>query len=296
MSSLSLARPISPWLEMGAYECLWTEAHQTFKRMSEMFREREDAVPSDFVLPEVAASCAKETTTILREANVEHFGIRVRGTRDYPSRLTDAKYPVELFYFRGWWDLIDTKAIAVVGTRQPSDSGIERTKKLVRSLIKDGYTIVSGLAAGIDTVAHDAALKSGGLTIAVIGTPLHKTYPRENEDLQRRIARDFLLISQVPVIRYSRQDWRSNRSFFPQRNITMSALTLATVIVEASDTSGTLMQARAAIDQNRKLFILDSCFQDQNLKWPREYEKLGAIRVREYEDIQKHLPATSPTN
>jgi DNA processing protein len=155
---------------------------------------------------------------------------------------------------------------------------------------------MSGLAAGIDTVAHQTAIGSEGRTIAVIGTPLSRVYPPENADLQKRIARDYLLISQVPVIRYSRQDWRSNRSFFPQRNITMSALSAATVIVEAGETSGTLMQAAAAIQQKRKLFILDSCFQDSGLTWPKKYQEMGAIRVKEYEDIRKHLADPTPEN
>ncbi|MGB9255989.1 MAG: DNA-processing protein DprA, partial [Candidatus Korobacteraceae bacterium] len=257
MTSLSLARPISPWLEMGAYECLWTKAHQTFKRISEMFQSQENSVPSDFILPEVAEGCASEVADILRRSSIGRFGIRLRGTADYPVRLSDAKYPVQLFYFQGWWDLVDTRCVAVVGTRKPSDGGTKATDGIVRGLVKDGYTVVSGLAAGIDTVAHRTAIDTGGRTIAVIGTPLSVVYPSENDALQRKIASDFLIISQIPVIRYSRQDWKSNRSFFPQRNITMSALTEATIIVEASDTSGTLMQARAAIEQRRKLFILD---------------------------------------
>ncbi|MGH9543644.1 MAG: DNA-processing protein DprA [Terriglobales bacterium] len=257
-----------------------------------MFRGQENSVPSDFVLPAVAEGCAKEATEILNRANVTRFGIRLHGTGDYPLRLRDARNPIELFYFQGWWDLVDTACVAVVGTRKPTDSGITRTEKLVHSLVKDGYTIVSGLASGIDTVAHRTAIRDHGLTIAVIGTPLSKVYPSDNAGLQQEIARDFLVISQVPIIRYSRQDWRINRSFFPQRNITMSALARATVIVEASDTSGTLMQARAAIQQKRKLFILDSSFHDRSLTWPRQFEKLGAVRVRDYEDVQKHLGAT----
>ncbi|MGA8878954.1 MAG: DNA-processing protein DprA, partial [Candidatus Korobacteraceae bacterium] len=176
------------------------------------------------------------------------------------------------------------------------DGGTKATDGIVRGLVKDGYTVVSGLAAGIDTVAHRTAIDTGGRTIAVIGTPLSVVYPSENDALQRKIASDFLIISQIPVIRYSRQDWKSNRSFFPQRNITMSALTEATIIVEASDTSGTLMQARAAIEQRRKLFILDSCFRDSSLNWPRKYESEGAVRVRNYEDIRKHLAPTPSAN
>ena len=115
--------------------------------------------------------------------------------------------------------------------------------------MRDGFTVVSGLAKGIDTIAYRTAIESGGRTIAVIGTPLSSSYPKDNRDLQRKIADEFLLISQVPIHRYSTQDWRLNRLFFPERNVTMSALTLGTVIIEAGETSGTLVQARAAMRQ-----------------------------------------------
>jgi DNA processing protein len=292
----TLERPVSPWLEMGAYEFLWTKAHQSFKTIADLFRDRENVLPSDFVLTEIAEQCARDATGILRNGLVKKFGIRVYGTREYPIGLRDAKNPVQLLYFQGWWDLIDTPCVAVVGTRKPTDAGKARTRKLVRNLVEGGYTIVSGLASGIDAVSHETAIMCKGCTIAVIGTKLSQSYPDENAELQTQIATDHLLISQVPVIRSSNQDWRSNRSFFPQRNITMSALTRATLIVEASDTSGTLMQARAAIQQGRKLFILDSCFKDSKLTWPSQYEKLGAIRVRDYRDIEKHLGNPSPTN
>lgn len=160
--------------------------------------------------------------------------------------------------------------------------------------MQDGFTIVSGLATGIDTEAHTTAIEAGGQTIAVVGTPLGEYYPPENRVLQDRIARDFLLISQVPVYRYAQQTPRFNRLFFPDRNVTMCALTEATIIVEASETSGTLIQARAAIEQGRKLFILDSCFQ-QGLSWPAKYEAQGAIRVRDYDDIRTALRAEAPT-
>jgi DNA processing protein len=171
-----------------------------------------------------------------------------------------------------------------------------RTKKLVKMLVQDGFTIVSGLAQGIDTVAHETAIEEGGLTIAVIGTPLSHTYPRENAELQHRIMNEFLVISQVPVVRYEKQDYRMNRFFFPERNITMSALTEATIIVEAGETSGTLVQARAALHQKRKLFILDSCFRNPSLTWPKKYAARGAIRVVDYDDIKRPLSLTPDTN
>jgi DNA processing protein len=167
--------------------------------------------------------------------------------------------------------------------------GIKRTEKLTKLLVRNGFTIVSGLATGIDTVAHRTAISQSGQTIAVIGTPLSSYYPKVNKTLQRLIAREHLLITQVPICRYYQQDWKLNRHFFPERNITMSALTEGTIIVEASDTSGTLIQARAALKQKRKLFILDSCFQFDGLRWPHSFEKRGAVRVGSYEDIEKHL-------
>ena len=138
----------------------------------------------------------------------------------------------------------------------------------MRALVADDFTVVSGLAAGIDRMAHETAIEENGRTIAVIGTPLSHTYPREHGALQRHISEHFLLVSQVPVKRYESQDYRRNRLFFPERNVTMSALTEATVIVEAGETSGTLIQARAALRQGCKLFILDSCFRNPRLTWP----------------------------
>jgi DNA processing protein len=184
----------------------------------------------------------------------------------------------------------------VVGTRKPSAKGLLQAQDIVKNLSKDKFTIVSGLAAGVDTMAHVTAIENNAPTVAVIGTPLSQSYPKENAKLQEYIAKEHLLISQVPVCRYSEQNFRTNRFFFPERNITMSALTEATIIVEASDTSGTLIQARGAIKQGRKLFILERCFHQPGLKWPAHFEQQGAIRIRDYEDIRRHLlggPASS---
>jgi DNA processing protein len=163
-------------------------------------------------------------------------------------------------------------------------------RKLVKRLVEDNFTVVSGLAKGIDTEAHRTALQHGGRTIAVIGTPLNLRYPKENSHLQDEIAEKHLVISQVPVVRYQQTPNPTvNRFFFVERNITMAALTQATIIVEAGETSGTLVQARHALRQGRKLFILESNFKNPALSWPAKFEEQGAIRVREYEDIREHL-------
>jgi DNA processing protein len=233
------SRAISPLRELGAYEALWDKPDATFKTLSEKFAAQPDALPSDFVPAAKAREYADFVRRRFEEAEVTRYGVRVHGAGEYPQKLRDAAHPIELLYYQGWWDLADSPSVAVVGTRSPTPDGVARTKKLVKALVKDDFTIVSGLAAGVDTVAHETAMAEGGRTIAVIGTPLSQTYPRENAALQRKIAREFLLISQVPVKGYERQDYRKNRLFFPERNITMSALTDATIIVEAGETSGT---------------------------------------------------------
>jgi DNA processing protein len=286
------SRAISPLRELGAYEALWNKPETTFKTLSEKFAARPDALPSDFVPETKAREYAEFVRRRFHEADVKRYGVRVHGAGEYPQKLRDAAHPIELLYYQGWWDLAESRSVAVVGTRQPTPDGITRTRKLVKALVKDNFTIVSGLAAGVDTVAHETAIAEGGRTIAVIGTPLSHSYPRENAALQRKIATEYLLISQVPVKRYERQDYRKNRLFFPERNITMSALTEATIIVEAGETSGTLIQARAALHQGRKLFILDNCFQ-RGLSWPQKFADNGAVRVVDYDDIRKHLSPTA---
>ena len=290
----SVARPISPYRELGAYEALWTEKPASFKWIAEKFSEHPGSLPSDFIPETEALKYAQEARSILGEAGVHHFGVIIHGATEYPEKLRGAEYPIELVYFQGWWDLIDSKSVAVVGTRGPSDEGQARARKLVRHLVEDNFTIVSGLAKGIDTVVHKTTIETGGRTIAVIGTPLSLRYPKENTSLQDRIAKEHLLVSQVPIVRYQQaKNPTVNRFFFVERNITMSALTLATIIIEAGETSETLVQARHALKQGKKLFVLESNFTNPTLTWPAKFEQQGAIRVRDYEDIRKHLADTS---
>ena len=282
------ARAVSPFREMGAYEAMWCKSGTTFNSLAKQFASRPGSLPSDFVSPDEAQECAVFVGRKFEEADIK-FGVRVHGAGEYPSKLRDAASPIEVLYYQGWWDLAASRSVAVVGTRRPSPEGLARTRRLVRHLVEEDFTVVSGLAAGIDTMAHQTAMEENGRAIAVIGTPLSHSYPRENSELQRHIAENFLVVSQVPLKRYESQTYRHNRSFFPERNVTMSALTEATIIVEAGETSGTLFQARAAIRQNRKLFILDSCFQNPQLTWPSEFEAKGAVRVKDYDDIRRIL-------
>jgi DNA processing protein len=131
--------------------------------------------------------------------------------------------------------------VAIVGARKASAAGLKRARKLAFELAREGVVIVSGLAEGIDTAAHEGAIASGGRTVAVIGTPLERVYPAKNRNLQERIMRDHLVVS--PFAPGSRI-FRGN---FPYRNRVMALISDATVIVEASETSGSLVQGWEAI-------------------------------------------------
>ena len=282
-------KPISPALEMGAYEALWLEKGASFKRIAERFSNDPYALPSDFVSPSNAEKATKEVIERFKKAGIKQYGVRVNRAGDYPLKLRDAEHPIELLYYQGNWEISELRGIAIIGSRQASDIGKAKAALLAQELVKKNFVVVSGLARGIDVSVHLSAIKHGGKTIAVIGTPIDSYYPREHKELQTFIAHNHLLISQVPVLRYSLQDPKQNRFFFPERNITMSALTLGTIIVEAGETSGTLTQARAAIKQGRKLFILNSCFERKDITWPHKYLEQGAIRVRTMDDIWNKL-------
>jgi DNA processing protein len=281
--------PISPRRELGAYEALWLEKGATFKTLADRFALDAEALPSDFVPAQLAEQCAAEVMAKLKKAGVHQFGVRIHHAGDYPAKLRDARHPVDLLYYRGAWEITETRCVAVVGSREASPDGIRRAERLARELVDRDFTVVSGLAKGVDSAAHRGAIARGGRTISVVGTPLGSCYPKENADLQEVIARDHLLISQVPVLRYAKQAPQHNRLFFPERNVTMSALTEGTIIVEAGDTSGTLTQARAALHQGRKLFILDNCFQRTDITWPARFEAEGAVRVKTPDDIWSAL-------
>lgn len=280
---------IKPSLEIGAYEALWANGVSSFKQLRDKLTSRNVSLPSALVEQTIAKQFYDRTISRLHAAGIDRFGVRIDGTLDYPKQLYDADYPLALFYYLGLWDLVYTPGVSVVGTRQPSEEGIRRTKRLIKALVDAKYTIYSGLAAGIDAAAHQSAIEYGGLTIAVTGTPLWLNYPKENVALQNEIIKNHLLISQVPVVSYEEKGINATRLFFPERNITMAALSSATIIVEAGETSGTLKQAKAALKQGRKVFILNNNFENSQLTWPKKLEEKGAIRVYDIDDILQGL-------
>lgn len=189
------------------------------------------------------------------------------------------KLPAVL-YCAGDVDLLHARRrVAIVGTRTPSEAGEKRTRRLARELVAAGVVVVSGLAKGVDFAAHSSAMEHGGKTIAVIGTPLDKAYPAEHSELQMRIYREHLLVSQFA------NGTRVFQSNFLQRNRTMARIAHCSVIIEAGETSGSHSQARETIALGRPLFLLRSVVENKALKWPAEFLAKGAKVLDRTEQI-----------
>lgn len=186
-------------------------------------------------------------------------------------------------YYASDASLLEMPSVAIVGAREVSEGGKNRAYKLARELSDAGIVVVSGLAKGVDTAAHYGAIKNGGRTIAVIGTPLTKAYPAENALLQEEIYEHHLLLSPFAA---GETVFKGN---FPKRNRVMALLSDATVIVEASDTSGSLHQAAECLRSDRWLFILKSVVDNAGLTWPAKF--LGKPKVAILANTQEILDA-----
>jgi DNA processing protein len=197
-----------------------------------------------------------------------------------PSELT---YAPPVLYMAGNVKFLDGVKVALVGSRDASDEGVRRAQKLSALLVREGITVVSGLAAGVDCAAHEAAIQTGGKTIAVIGTPLDKAYPAENAPLQELIYREHLLVSQF------KPGERVFQSNFVRRNRTMAAIAQASVIIEAGDGSGTLSQAAETMRLNRPLFIMASALERADITWPKRFLAAGARVLNRVEDVIEGL-------
>ena len=202
-----------------------------------------------------------------------------------PLNEVERKNAPEWLYVAGDSGLLRrVPRVSIVGTREASADGLKRASKLARELVARQAVVVSGLAKGIDTAAHHAAIEAGGRTVAVLGTPLDQAYPRENAALQRLIMDQHLAVSQFAP------GHPSGRTNFPRRNRTMALLTDATVIVEAGEGSGSLSQGWEALRLGRRLFIMRSVVDDKALKWPAEMLRYGADVLAKTEDLIEALP------
>jgi DNA processing protein len=210
-------------------------------------------------------------------------GIQVLSVLDeeYPPNLRTIHNRPPLLFVRGALTEADVRSIAIVGTRRATSEGLAAAASIAGDLAERGFTVVSGLADGVDSAAHRAALAHDRRTVAVIGTGIRRSYPAKNAELQREIASTGAVVSQFWP------DAPPTRTSFPMRNIVMSGLSQATVVIEASHASGAKMQARFALEHGRPVFLLESLLEHE---WAREYaERPGAHVVENAADVVGHV-------
>lgn len=239
----------------------------------EIFKVDSSLLSKEYESSKRAFSNLRETDEIIK-----------RGSQDYPPLLVTTEQAPRFLYIRGKKSLLyEKRTVALVGSRQASDRAKEATGELAKKLGENGITIISGLAKGIDVSAHEAALKNGFNTIAVIGTNLNQYYPIENKETQIEIEEKGLVVSQFSPAN------KTQRWFFPLRNGVMSGLSLATVIMEAGETSGALKQADFALKQGREVLIPQSALDMKTIAWPKKYVEKGAKAVKNSKDVLRIL-------
>ncbi len=226
-------------------------------------------------LKEVLAARVKFDPAIAYEKHLQvnpHFWTPEDG--DYPLLLRELPAPPPMLYYRGAVELAENwgekPAVAIVGTRHPSDYGLKWTRKLSTALAQRGFTVVSGLADGIDTAAHRACLDAGGRTIAVVGTGVDRVYPARNHSLCQRVVGQGLVVSEYPA------GTHAHRSHFPQRNRIIAGLCRATIVVEAPKRSGALITAYAANEYCRDVYVVPGALDNPKVRGGLELIGQGA--------------------
>lgn len=252
---------------------IFLDADSVIKQYADYFKVDAKRLITEFNIAKLAFSNLHETDEIIK-----------RGNQDYPPLLAATAQAPRFLYLRGKKSLLfEKRTVALVGSRKASDKAKDNTRRLTVKLGDNGITIVSGLAKGIDVTAHSEALKNGYNTIAVIGTNLNQYYPAANKEVQLTIEKKGLVVSQFSPAN------KTQRWFFPMRNGVMSGLSLATVVMEAGETSGALKQADYALKQGREVLIPQSALKMKSISWPAKYVKKGAKVVTYPRDVLEIL-------
>lgn len=223
-----------------------------------------------------------ETTRTWLDADASR-GIVTLGDAEYPAALLQTADPPLLLYVQGRVELLGAPSIAVVGSRNPGPQGGDNARAFASHLSRAGYTIVSGLALGIDAAAHEGGLAGTGSTIAVVGTGLDRIYPPRNKDLAHRIGHEGLLVSEFPLGTHPLPE------NFPQRNRIIAGLSLGTLVVEARLQSGSLITARLATEAGREVFAIPGSIHSPQSRGCHLLIKQGAKLVDAAEDILEEL-------
>ena len=229
--------------------------HNHFGNLALAWQAPVDALQAAGLSPKLAERVAQVRVSVDLDQCMHHYaaqGISILTWDDelYPARLKEIDQPPPVLYVRGALISEDSWAIAVVGTRRVSAYGRQVTEELVSFLAANGVTVVSGLARGVDAIAHQSALKAGGRTIAVLGCGVDRIYPPEHAQLAGRMIASGAIVSDYAP------GTPPDASNFPPRNRIISGLSMATVVVEAGETSGALITAQFAVDQGREVFAV----------------------------------------
>jgi DNA processing protein len=254
----------------------------------------QDALKSAGLHPNLVANLAKARKEISLEKvweNIQKLGITVLTWEDpaYPSRLKDVSPSAPVLYLRGTLEPDDTWAVAIVGTRRVSAYGRQVTARIATRLAQAGVTIVSGLARGVDGIAHKTALEQGGRTLAVLGSGVDRIYPPEHRNLATQIMEQGAVISNYPP------GTAPEASNFPPRNRIISGLSMATIIVEAGARSGALITAAFAVEQGRDVFAVPGSILAPQSQGTNRLIQEGARVLLDPQDILEVLDLTRVT-
>ncbi len=242
----------------------------------------------------LALSIANAATQVdisdeLRRCHEHGIALLAVGQSGYPVRLQEIEDPPPILFCRGQWTRRDDLAVAIVGTRHATPYGVRQAERLARELALAGFTIVSGLARGIDVAAHRGALLAGGRTLAVLGSGLLNMYPPEHGELSLEIAAQGAVISEYTCLQPPKS------GAFPQRNRIVTGLSLGLIVVEAADKSGALISARHAMEQNREVFALPGQVDNRMSAGCHQLIRDGATLVRSVDDVLEQLgPLAQP--
>ncbi len=228
---------------------------------------------------DLAATAEREQ----REAKVHYVRIVTIEDSEYPPPLREIYSPPPVLYQWGTYETADQTAVALVGARQADYRGKSLARSLASSLAKRGMTVVSGLARGIDTQAHEGALEAGGRTIGVLGSGFGRFYPPENRELAGKIAERGCVFSEFPW------DWHPEPRNFPRRNRIISGLSKGVVVVQAARRSGSLITARLALEQGREVFALPGPPESPLSRGCHALIKQGAKLVENVGDVLEEL-------
>ena len=283
-----------PWLALNMACMTWpalrTQVAQYVAAPGAVQRLQEEGIP----LLEAAFPGLTEKLEVVQQGHtfaremerLQATAIRVTtlGEADYPEALRWIPEPPPVLYIWGTLRPEDSLAVAVVGSRKPSPYGQLAAQRLSTELAQYGFTVVSGLARGVDSLAHQGALHAGGRTIAVLGSGINVVYPPEHRRLYDAIREQGAVVSEFPF------DTKPDRWNFPRRNRIISGLTLGTLVVEASDQSGSLHTARHALEQGREVFAVPGRIDMPSSRGTNNLIKRGAKLVEGIDDILEEFP------